>query len=178
MRKLHIGGTIRAEGWEIFDINPGPAVDHVGNARDLSRFPDGTFSAVYASHVVEHFDYVRELPAVLAEWRRVITPGGSLYVSAPDLAALARLFLDKQQLSVHERFHVMCMIFGGHLDEYDYHVVGLDQDILAKYLLDAGFVKVRRVNRFDLFADSSEMQYKGVPVSVNLIADRPALDWS
>jgi hypothetical protein len=30
------------------------------------------------------------------------------------------------------------------------------------------------VNRFGFFADSSEMQYKGVPISVNLIADKPA----
>jgi predicted SAM-dependent methyltransferase len=174
MRKLHIGGVIRAEGWEIFDINPGPAVDHIGDARDLSRFPDAAFEAIYASHVVEHFDFVRELPETLAEWHRVIVPGGSLYVSVPDLEALARLFLDKEKLSIHERFHVMCMIFGGHLDKHDYHVVGFDQDILAKYLLDTGFVRLRRVNRFGFFADSSEMQYKGVPISVNLIADKPA----
>jgi predicted SAM-dependent methyltransferase len=174
MRKLHIGGVIRAEGWEIFDINPSSAVDHIGDARDLSRFPNATFDAIYASHVVEHFDFVRELPETLAEWRRVLIPGGSLYVSAPDLEALARLFLDKERLSVHERFHVMCIIFGGHLDKYDYHVVGLDQDILAKYLLDTGFVRLRRVKRFGFFADSSAMEYKGVPISINLIADKPA----
>lgn len=173
MRKLHIGGAIRAEGWEIFDANPGPVVDHVGLVRDLSRFADGTFEAIYASHVVEHLDYVRELPDTLAEWLRVLVPGGCLYVSAPDLEALARLFLDKERLSIHERFYVMCMIFGGHLDRYDYHQVGLDQDILAKYLFDTGFVRLRRVNRFGLFADSSELEYKGVPISVNLIAEKP-----
>ena len=53
MRRLHIGGKIKIPGWEIIDVNPGPHVDHVGNAADLSRFESGTFSEIYASHVLE-----------------------------------------------------------------------------------------------------------------------------
>src|ERR1700677_4234075 len=34
--KLHIGGQVKAAGWEVLDANPGPIVDHVANARDLS----------------------------------------------------------------------------------------------------------------------------------------------
>jgi predicted SAM-dependent methyltransferase len=60
-RKLHIGGQVKAAGWEVFDANPGPIVDHVANARDLSVFPDHTFERIYASHVVEHFDYNGEM---------------------------------------------------------------------------------------------------------------------
>jgi protein O-GlcNAc transferase len=46
-RKLHIGGQIKAAGWEVLDANPGPIVDHVANARDLSVFPDHTFERIY-----------------------------------------------------------------------------------------------------------------------------------
>ena len=35
-RKLHIGGQVKAAGWEVLDANPGPIVDHVADARDLS----------------------------------------------------------------------------------------------------------------------------------------------
>jgi len=55
-RRLHIGGKIRSEGWEVLNANPASYVDHVGNAVDLSRFPDNTFTDIYASHVVEHLD--------------------------------------------------------------------------------------------------------------------------
>lgn len=45
-RRLHIGGTVAKEGWEVLNANPAPYVNHVGNANDLSRFPDGTFDAI------------------------------------------------------------------------------------------------------------------------------------
>jgi len=60
----------------VLDANPGPFVDHVGDAGDLSRFETGTFAAVYASHVLEHFDYKDGLVAALREWNRVLAPGG------------------------------------------------------------------------------------------------------
>lgn len=171
-RKLHIGGQVKAPGWEVFDANPGPIVDHVGNARDLKVFADNTFEALYASHVLEHFDYTGELGATLIEWRRVLAPGGTFYVSVPDLDVLARLFLDRQ-LSVQDRFLVMMMIFGGHVDKYDYHLAGLNQDFMLQFLAFAGFVDVIRVARFDFFNDTSILELRGVPISLNLIARKP-----
>src|ERR1700743_1099354 len=125
-RRLHIGGHIALRGWGVIDANPGPIVDHVGNAKDLSRFEAGTFGEVYASHVLEHFDYKDELLATLKEWHRVLIPGGMLHVSVPDMDVCARLFLDKQQFTTEERWFIMRMIFGGHVDQYDYHLIGLN----------------------------------------------------
>lgn len=172
-RKLHIGGRTRAAGWEILNANPGPEVDHVGNANDLSRFPDATFGEIYASHVLEHLDYQGELANSLREWLRVLEPGGKVYISVPDMDALARLFLEKELLTLDERFFVMRMMFGGHTDRYDYHVVGLNEEFLARYLAQAGFVRARRVENFGLFQDTSTMDFKGMPISVNLVAEKP-----
>lgn len=173
-RRLHIGGQVRAEGWEVLNALPGDYVDHLGNANDLSRFPDGTFEAVYGSHVLEHFDYKKELLQTLKEWRRVLEPGGKLYVSVPDLDVLCRLFLDRKQLSGNERFLVMRMMFGGHVDEYDYHLVGLNDELLAAFLQEAGFVDIRRVPAFGFFQDTSVMALRGVPISLNVVAGKPA----
>jgi predicted SAM-dependent methyltransferase len=172
-RKLHIGGWVRKEGWEVLDAKPGPHVDHVGDARDLRRFDDGAFDAIYASHVVEHLDYKDELVVTLSGWRRVLAPGGVLYVSVPDLEALARLFLDPA-LSLHERFTVMRMIFGGHADKFDYHLVGLNEEFLKGFLGAAGFVEARRVASFNLFEDASNMAMRGAAISVNVVARKPA----
>jgi len=169
-RRLHIGGQVRTAGWEVLDANPGPCVDHVCNAGDLSAFADDSFEQLYASHVLEHFDYQGQLLETLTEWCRVLEPDGTLCVSVPDLDVLARLFLDRTQLSGQDRFLVMRMIFGGHIDKHDYHLVGLNEEFLTSYLHTAGFVGIHRVSEFGLFDDTSGMKLKTVPISLNMIA--------
>ncbi len=173
-RKLHVGGRDARPGWEILNIQAGPAVDHVGDAVDLARFPDGSFAEVYASHVLEHFDYKDGLLAALREWFRVLAPGGTLRISVPDLDALAALLLQRQRLDINQRFQVMRMIFGGHLDPHDYHRVGLNQDFLSAFLFEAGFEDLQRVVRHGLFDDTSDMKLAGTPISLNLVAKKPA----
>jgi len=172
-RRLHIGGRLHVPGWEVLDVTSAPYVDHLRDATDLSIFPDNTFAEIYASHIVEHFDFARQLEATLKEWCRVIRPGGVIRVSVPDLDVLAELFLDRQSLSVRERFTVMRMIFGGHIDEHDYHVVGLNEEFLTIFLGQAGFTRISRVKEFGLFHDSSELLFRGVSISLNMIAHKP-----
>lgn len=171
-RKLHIGGKVSAAGWEVIDALPGPCVDHVGNAGDLTRFENGSFAELYASHVLEHFDYNGELQAALKEWCRVLAPGGIIYISVPDLDTLSRLFLSPD-LSFEGRFFIMRMMFGGHVTQYDYHVVGLNQEFLESFLREAGFARIRRVDSFGLFSDTSATKVNGTPISVNIIAGKP-----
>jgi predicted SAM-dependent methyltransferase len=172
-RKLHIGGKQARPGWEILDVNPGPHVDHVGNAIDLSAFAEGTFDALYASHVLEHFDYKDDLLRALREWHRVLAPGGVLHLSVPDIDTLAYLLLQRQKLDVNQRWQVMRMMFGGHVDAHDYHLVGLNQEFLMGFLKAAGFDGLQRVPRHGLFNDTSDMVVAGTPISLNLNATRP-----
>jgi len=173
-RRLHIGGTIRAPGWEVLNIVPGEHVDHVGPAHDLSQFPDDTFAELYASHVLEHLSPRGMLEQGLREWRRVLEPGGILSVSVPDLDVLTRLFADRARLNAQERFTVMLMMFGGHADAHDRHEIGFDEDFLRHFLAAAGFSDVRRVASLGRFRDSSEMEFKGARISLNMVAAKPA----
>lgn len=172
-RRLHIGGQVSCPGWEVLNVVPAFYVDHVGNANDLARFRDDTFVEVYASHVVEHLDYKDELMTTLKEWYRVLEPGGRVMISVPDLSVLASLVNSEDVLTVEDRFNVMRMLFGGHLDEYDRHQVGLNQEFLTKYLADAGYTKIRRVENFNLFDDTSSMEFGGVAISLNMMAEKP-----
>ena len=56
--------------------------DIAGDIADLSMFSDASFDAVFSSHALEDFERER-VPAVLAEWLRVIKVGGYLVLYVP-----------------------------------------------------------------------------------------------
>ncbi len=168
-RRLHIGGKQVKPGWEILNIMPGPHVDHVADANDLSIFEDETFDEIYASHILEHLDHNGEIIETLKEWNRVLKTEGRLYVSVPDFDVLAGMFLDKESYTEEERYKIMRMIFGGHVNEYDYHKIGFDLDIMAGYLTCAGFTKLQRVERFGIFNDASDIRIHDRLISLSVI---------
>ena len=175
VRKLHIGGKLKLDGWEVLNAMPDDYVDHVCDARDLSRFADGTFDEIYASHIVEHFDYAGELERTLREWKRVLVPGGRISISVPDLDILAALFIQRDVLSFEERFMIMRMMFGGHINQYDHHKVGLSADLLTGFLMLAGFENIVRVGGFNIFSDASQAVFRDQPISLNMVAFKPAM---
>lgn len=170
-RRLHIGGKEQKSGWEIVDIYDAPHVDHKRNANDLAIFEDGTFTEVYASHVLEHFEYRFDLIQTLKEWRRVLVDGGTLYVSVPNLGTLCKLFID-DQTTPQESFDIMRMMFGGHMTEHDFHLVGLDPTLLSDFMTQAGFKNIRKVETFDLFNDTSLQRFKNTLISCNMMAEK------
>jgi len=172
--RLHIGGHVRHPDWKIVDPVAAPHVDYVRSCTDLSVFAASSVSEIYASHVLEHLGYQKELGEALREFHRVLEPGGLLRTSVPDLTTLCSLFVDPT-LEETERFHVMRMMFGGQLDSYDFHRVGLTHAFLERYLVKTGFADVQRVERFGLFDDTSALVFRERPVSLNLMARKPAV---
>lgn len=167
--RLHVGGEESKPGWKIFNLQPGPSVDYVGDCSDLAAFADASVDDIYASHVLEHLGYVEKLPRALSEFHRVLRAGGRARISVPDLDVLSRLFLDAKQGS-NERILIMRMIFGGQVDPHDFHYVGLSFDILGGLLESASFKRVERVTEFGLFNDTSASRMLGTLISLNVVA--------
>ena len=94
-RKLEIGPGARLAGFEGFDILPSESADKVGDARKLP-YPDGSFSLVYASHVIEHFPW-NETVDVLREWARVLEPGGVLEIWTVNACVVAKRLLEYEE---------------------------------------------------------------------------------
>ena len=171
--RLHIGGKESHPDWKIFDALHREEVDFIGNAKDLSQFANNSISAIYTSHVLEHFHYLLndELISTLKEWHRVLKPDGELMISVPNLQVICSLYVDPRT-PANARHHLMRMIFGGQMDEYDVHKVGFDQDILGMYLQHVGFRDLEVVSEFGLFDDCSSLLFGGVPISLNMIAKK------
>jgi protein O-GlcNAc transferase len=171
--RLHIGGKVARDGWKILNIQPGPHVDFVGDCVDLSAFADSSVEEIYASHVLEHLGYRRDLLRALSEFFRVLRPAGSLRISVPDLETLCVLFTDPT-IGDKTRFQLMRMMFGGQVDAYDLHKVGCYQSMMVDYLRRAGFAGVARVNEHGLFDDASSLRVGQTLISLNLVATKAA----
>jgi predicted SAM-dependent methyltransferase len=91
-----------------FRAHPPHVIGH--DLRQPLPFASALFTAVYASHVLEHFSHAFA-PIFLSECRRVLKPGGIVRIVVPDLETIARLYLqyldgaltgDKQAARRHE----------------------------------------------------------------------------
>ena len=85
-RKAQTTAAFDTPDWQEvrFDIDAGVAPDIIGTMTDMSAVATGSIDAVFSSHNIEHL-YPHEVPTALAEFLRVLTPGGFAVITCPDL---------------------------------------------------------------------------------------------
>jgi|TARA_B110000467_G_C18029461_1_gene319951 predicted SAM-dependent methyltransferase len=166
--KLHIGGKEIKEGWSILNIQNKKGVDFVGDISDLTQFESDSINEIYASHILEHVNQ-NNIKKTLNGIHRVLNNEGKFYVSVPDMEVLCRIFIN-DKAPVKAKFHVMRMMFGGQIDEFDFHYFGWNFQFLHAYLLEAGFSKIEKVKDFSIFNDTSNYAPYGPLISLNVIA--------
>ena len=109
-----------------------PPPDIMCDAADIPEEHWGTFDAVFASHVLEHFHWALG-SSVLAHWAELLVPGGEIHVIVPSLEWAARGILsEKMPMSV------MPHLFAGQVTEYDVHKTGYTMLLLRAYFAEAG----------------------------------------
>lgn len=83
-RKLELGcGRKDTPGYVRVDANPNIEADWHGDVCGPMPWPDGSFDEIRAVDVLEHISYW-DTERALAEWARLLAPGGLLYVQVPD----------------------------------------------------------------------------------------------
>ncbi len=88
-KKLNLGSSDRLlPNYVNVDARASVNPDIVCNSSKLEFSANNEFDLVRASHVLEHFEF-DEMDSVLAEWRRVLRPGGYLVVCVPNFRAIA-----------------------------------------------------------------------------------------
>jgi len=159
--KLEIAaGYARTPGYDVYaDINPNCNPDVVCDAVSLP-FDDESFDGLRAVDILEHMSYTVTHVA-LAEWARVLKPGGELYVQVPDVRMAVEDYLagvDRpgyRPLIVPELEHLPPIVslawrlLGGHDTtshvtegddwRWNAHYALFDESSLTWYLGQAGF---------------------------------------
>lgn len=85
--KLHLAcGKRYIPGWVHIDVDDWPHVDLVQTVERLP-LPDASAQEIYNCHQIAYYDRVTVID-VLAEWRRVLVPGGRLRIATADFEAI------------------------------------------------------------------------------------------
>ena len=134
--RLNLGsGDTRLEGFVNVDLRDDVA-DVVAPA-DRLPYGSGTVEEITALDLLEHFPAFRTQD-VLAEWHRVLVPGGRLTVKVPNLLHLAQSIVNDDHTALRIR-----NIYGGHRfgpdGEWDCHHTGFTPPMLHRALHAAGF---------------------------------------
>ena len=124
-------------------------------------YSDNTVAEIRASHVLEHFPY-EQIGDVLADWVRVLRPGGILKIAVPDFGALARAYVNDDPMPYQ------AYVMGGHQDGNDYHQAIMDREGLEVMFYQAGLERLRTWKTEEGVVDCSLY-----PWSLNLMGYKP-----
>jgi len=151
------------------DVDPAVRPDIVCSMTDMSPVASQSVDAIWSSHNLEHL-HRHEVPAALAEFIRVLKPGGLLLVTLPDLQQVAELVTadrleDEAYMSPSGPVTALDMIFGHTASlargfPFMAHKTGFTLRSLQNLLVEAGFVGVRIKGGadFDLWAAALKPQ--------------------
>jgi predicted SAM-dependent methyltransferase len=88
--QLHLGcGKRFIPGFIHIDLDYHDHIDYRHKISSLPMFRDNSVDLIYCCHAFEYFDR-EEAKAVLAEWYRVLKPGGILRLAVPDFKAIIK----------------------------------------------------------------------------------------
>ncbi len=92
------------DGYVNVDIVPSPATDLTADITRLPMFGDNSVEEIRMDAVLEHL-YRHMRRAALAEWRRVLRPGGQLTIRfIPDFDTIADHYVHKKPGILHNPF--------------------------------------------------------------------------
>ncbi len=146
------------------DLDPGTLPDFVGSVVDMQDLvEDGTFDAIWASHVVEHLPR-HAVRRALLEFRRILRKSGFLLIASPDLHSVAEALVRNgpdfvAYTSPAGPITPLDMLYGHSTsiesgNTFMEHKTGFTDQTLSRMLVGVGFSKALtlRDGRYNLWA--------------------------
>lgn len=109
---------------------------------DIQKLPydDNSVNEIRAFNIIEHFNFF-ECQTILAEWYRVLIPGGKIWIETPDLLSLCNSFVN----NIDKRYILLEYFFSSPWIENRVHKFLFTEDQLKSHLLWAGFNNFKRL---------------------------------
>ena len=170
--KVNVGsGSRPMPGYINTDVRAHPGTDRVCQAWDLGLM-DESVEELQCHHVIEHF-FPKDWLPTLAEFWRVLAPGGRLVMSCPDFGEIARGYTEGRYTINDARMVVMATVPPFNSCDYDdpasYHRTVHSEESLVADLRAQGFVdfKIRHDEqyRWNLFFEVTKPDVAFVEVT-------------
>jgi SAM-dependent methyltransferase len=145
------------------DIDPGVQPDIIASITEMPMLENGAVDGIWSAHNLEHLAS-HEVPMALAEFFRVLRPGGFAAMTMPDLQQVAALVAEglleePAYISGMGPIAALDMIYGyrpalAQGNSFMGHRTGFTARTLAAHLEQAGFIGVQviRDGHFALWA--------------------------
>lgn len=155
--KVNLGcGDNNIRGYEPVDVRV--------NGKDVRKLdlPDGSQDETYASHVLEHLP-IADVAETLAEWVRVLKPGGTLRIAVPDVRKIGAE-LAKPDLDNGQAMYALSMLYGSQNYAENFHKWGYTEATLRGLMHGAGvgFIQPFRPFMEDCSANPFSLNLEGV----------------
>jgi SAM-dependent methyltransferase len=167
-------GTFRLEGWINVDLDVSTHPDVVADLVRAVPFATGAVDFIFTEDLIAYLG-LPGLRVFLRECRRIIKPQGAMRVLTPDLARLARMYLEEPAALVElwERTTGVTVTTGSACE-----VVGLAMELAGRFQYDgatlvqlageAGFDAKRVVYRESPFAALAGLDHRKPHESVSM----------
>jgi ubiquinone/menaquinone biosynthesis C-methylase UbiE len=177
--KVNIGcGKNKIPNWINIDKSVNIKPDIISEANSLP-FKNNSCEIIYASHILEYFDWEEAKNVILPEWYRILKDSGIIRLAVPDFFSISKLYQAGFDLS----FFIGPLYGKINLNnEKIYHKCAYDENILTNLLVKCGFKNIRRWNWKEVehknIDDQSRAYFphmdfeRGILISLNLEAEK------
>jgi len=169
--RLHLGcGSRPVSGWLNVDIEKSDY--DVDLACGRLPWKSGVFDSIVSQHLIEHLEIGTEFLPLLMELRRVLRPGGEIWLSCPDMEKICLLYLNNKVSDLvadaNSRWPDFSLgdIPSSHMVNHLFHQNGEHKNLYDFTLLEwalniCGFSKVKRLGESDLLNRYPEFPFRG-----------------
>ncbi len=138
--KLNIGcGKTYKDGFINIDAFDSTVADKIMSANDL-KYPSNTIEQIQACQLIEHFGLIKSI-YTLAEWFRVLKPGGILLIETPDLEKSFKGFIEGD---IETRKNILTWIYGTDAKGMS-HLLCFPTELLEILLDKTGFTCIKKL---------------------------------
>jgi predicted SAM-dependent methyltransferase len=169
--RIHLGcGDKRLPGFINIDSRDSGCADVICDINDLP-FSSGSIDLIYMCHSLEHIP-MHNVGTMVAQLHSLLRLGGMIYISVPDFAVLASLYLSQRV----ELSSIVRAIHGGQEYPENLHYMSYDYKLLTAILATTGFTAISHYSPEVFlpynFRDTSTYEIGGKRISLNVCATK------